>query len=192
MFLRKAALRRVPRYAVVGAQDLDEMERDLDTGPLSLQDRLDHAYREMDQRQPALASYLADEVIAREDELAQSVGYFLVTTLYLAFREAFPRRLLEVEPESLSLAIQTLQVDEELRRSDPAEVLESDDVVAMGQPELVRFVQHHLEEALAQAEGEVDLEAFDQIYRALLVEIIALSHAVGAPKGQSGAEHSLS
>jgi hypothetical protein len=53
----------------------------------------------------------------------------------------------------------------------------------MTQPALLHFVQHHLEQALEQAGGESDLEAFDTIYRAVLVEVVALSHAVQPPEG---------
>ena len=61
----------------------------------------------------------------------------------------------------------------------------SDDVVAMGQPAVIEFVQHHVEEAIEQAEGEVELEQLDRVYRALLVEVIALSHAVAGPRGEN-------
>jgi hypothetical protein len=90
-----------------------------------------------------------------------------------------------VDEISLQLAIDTLSADEELRANDPTEVLESDDVVAMGQPIVLNYVQHHFDEALAQADDDVDLEAFDVVYRAILVEVIALSHAVRSPGGEA-------
>ncbi|MEQ8454548.1 MAG: hypothetical protein RLP09_13000 [Sandaracinaceae bacterium] len=183
MFLRKAALRPVPRWAVVDDLAIDALEETLGEAEEDLQRTLDGGYREMDRLQPELAEYLAGQVSSRNDELAQSVGYFLAVTVYLAFREAFPTRLTTVDESSLQLALSTLDVDEELRRNDPTEVLESDDVVAMGQPALVSYVQHHFDEALSQSEGGADLDAFDTVYRAILVEVIALSHAVRAPSG---------
>ncbi|MCA9603211.1 MAG: hypothetical protein KC417_14360, partial [Myxococcales bacterium] len=67
--------------------------------------------------------------------------------------------------------------------NDPTEVLNSDDVIALGQPVLIDFIQHHMREALEQAGDEPDLESLDRVYRAVLVEIMALSHAVTAPEG---------
>ncbi len=185
MFLRKAALRPVPRWAVVDDLALDDLEDTLGDGQERLQQALDAGYRDMDRLQPHLAEWMATQLSSRHDELAQSVGYFLAVTVYMAFREAFPTRLTTVDELSLQLAIDTLSVDEELRANNPTEVLESDDVVAMGQPVLLGYVQHHFDEALAQADDEVDLEAFDVVYRAILVEVIALSHAVRSPDGQT-------
>ncbi len=185
MFLRKAALRPVPRWAIVDELAIDLLEEHLGEGEERLQQVLDAGFGEMDRLQPHLAEWLAVQVSSRKDELAQSVGYFLAVTVYLAFREAFPTRLDTVDEVSLQLAIDTLSADEELRANDPTEVLESDDVVAMGQPTLLGYVQHHFDEALAQADEDVDLEAFDVVYRAILVEVIALSHAVRSPGGEA-------
>jgi len=184
MFLRKAALRPVPRDAVVGEHFVQLVEAQLDAHEDDLQGVLDRGYAELDRRQPALSDWLAEQLADGNDELVQSLGYFLVITVYMAFREAFPTRLEEVDERSLQLALETLSVDEELRANDPTETLDSDDVVAMGQPAVLDFVQHHVEEAIEQAEGEVELEELDHVYRALLVEVIALSHAVTGPRGE--------
>lgn len=185
LFVKKAALRPVPRWAVVDDVAVGAVEETLGEEGDRLQESLDGAYREMDRRQPALATWLSGQVSSREDDLAQSLGYFLIVTVYMAFREAFPTRLGEVDETGLELARGTLEADEELRRGDPAEMMESDDVVAMTQPTLLHFVQHHLDQALDQAGEKPDLEAFDQIYRAVLVEVISLSHAVRAPEGEA-------
>ncbi|HJL19248.1 MAG TPA: hypothetical protein RMH99_26525 [Sandaracinaceae bacterium LLY-WYZ-13_1] len=174
----------MPRWAVVDDVAIDALEGELDDGEEGLQETLDQSYREMDRLQPELAAWLAGQVSSRQDELAQSVGYFLAVTVYMAFREAFPTRLSNVDEAGLRLAIDTLEADSELRANDPTEVFESDDVVAMGQPAVVSYVQHHFDEAIAQADGAADLDAFDAVYQAILVEIIALSHAVRAPDGQ--------
>lgn len=188
MFLRKAALRPVPDWAVVDERAIALLEETLEEpGDDKLQQTLDNGYRELDRRQPVLAGFLGEEVSGRTDELAQSLGYFLVVTVFLAFREAFPTRLEEVDHGALQAAIDALEADEELRADDPSEVLDSDDVVAMGQPVLLRYVQHHLQEALEQAGDEANLEELDRIYRVILVEVIALSHAVIAPTGEQAA-----
>jgi hypothetical protein len=188
VFLRKAALRPVPSHAVVGDQAVESVEETLGDAQDALQNALDRGYAELDRKQPALATWLADEVSGRHDELVQSLGYFLAVTVYLAFAEAFPRRLREVDDGGLQMALDTLAADEELRANDPSEILDSDDVVAMGQPALLAFVQHHLDQALEQAGTELDLADLDRVYRAVLVEVIALSHAVESPSGRVGPE----
>jgi hypothetical protein len=185
VFLRKAALRPVPTYAVVEPHFIEAVETSLDEEG-KLQDRLDVGYRELDRRQPRLSGWLSTELSTGNDEAVQSLGYFLIISVYLAFREAFPTRLREIDEGSLQMAIDTLSADEELRANDPTEVLESDDVVAMSQPSMVSFVQHHVQEALEQSKGELNLEELDRIYRAVLVQVIALSHAVATPGGELG------
>lgn len=186
MFLRKAALRPVPRYAIVDEDVIAIVEASLEDDEKNLQESLDRGYSELDRLQPTIALWMADELSRMRDELVQSVGYFLSVTVYLAFREAFPTRLREVDEGMLQIAEATLTADEELRAEDPMEILDSDDVLAISQPSLVAFVQHHVGEALDQGEGEVDLDELDRVYRALLVQVIALSHAVASPTGELG------
>jgi hypothetical protein len=150
----------------------------------TLAEALDEGFRDLDRLQPALAALLAQEVASRRDELAQSLGYFLFVAVFLAFREAFPSRLGQVDGDAVAAAVGSLEADEALRADDPDEVIDSDDVVAMGQPAVLRFVQEHLQEALDVLEDEADLDALDDVYRAILVEVIALSHAVAPPAGQ--------
>ncbi len=186
MFLRKAALRPVPRWAIVDEDVIASVEASLEDDEKNLQESLDRGYSELDRLQPTIALWMADELSRMRDELVQSVGYFLSVTVYLAFREAFPTRLREVDEGMLQIAEATLTADEELRAEDPLEILDSDDVLAISQPSLVAYVQHHVGEALDQGEGEVDLDELDRVYRALLVQVIALSHAVASPTGELG------
>jgi hypothetical protein len=190
-FVKKAALRPVPPWAVVDDLALGAVDGMLSDESDQLQETLDAAYREMDRLQPALAAWLGSEVSEREDDLAQSLGYFLIVTVYMAFREAFPTRLGEVNEAELNDARELLAADEELREGDPAEMMESDDVVAMTQPVLLHFVQHHLDQALDQAGEKADLEAFDRVYRAVLIEVIALSHVVAPPEGEASKKEAL-
>ena len=186
VFLRKAALRPVPRWAIVEEDVIAGVEAALEDDETTLQEALDRGYSELDRRQPAMALWMADELSRVNDELAQSVGYFLSVTIYLAFREAFPTRLREIDEGMIHIAEATLRADEELRAEDPLEILDSDDVLAISQPSLIAYVQHHVGEALDQGEGEVDLDDLDDVYRALLVQVIAMSHAVASPSGELG------
>lgn len=184
-FLRKAALRPVPRWALVREEVLSLVESQLEDDGDALQKRLDGAYRDMDRRQPELAEWLAEAVASRSDDLSQSLGYFLIVTVYMAFREAFPNRLSAIDGSHLALARETFDADAALRKDDPSEIVETDDVVAMTQPSLVQFIQHHLDEAIEQGGESPDLDSFDHVYRTVLVEVIALSHAVLPPDGHT-------
>lgn len=185
MFLRKAAIRPVPTYAVVEPHVIEAVESALDEDG-KLQDHLDVGYRELDRKQPILADWLSGELSTGRDETVQSLGYFLIIAVFMAFREAFPTRLRAIDEGALQMAIDTLAADEELRANDPTEILESDDVVAMGQPSMISFVQHHVQEAIEQSEGDLNVEELDRIYRGVLVQVIALSHAVASPAGILG------
>lgn len=186
MFVQKAALRAVPAWAVVEPQHIEAVEQALDDEESDLQDALDRGYRELDAKQPAIAAFAAAELSETQDELAQSLGYFLMVTIFMAFQEAFPRRLGEVPQAELEVAAEMLAVDEALRAQDPVEIIDSDDVVAMGQPNVLSYVQHHLAEALEQGDGDLDLEELDRVYRAVLVEVIALGQSVASPTGTVG------
>ena len=186
MFVRKAALRPVPPWAVVDSDSIEAVEQSLEADEGDLQDALDRGYRELDVKQGPLAAFAAQELSETEDELAQSLGYFLLVTVFLAFQEAFPRRMGAVDEADVRMASEMLAVDEALRAEDPGEFFDSDDVVAMGQPNVLSYVQHHLDEALEQGDGEVDLEELDRVYRAVLVEVIALSHGVVSPSHEAG------
>jgi hypothetical protein len=191
VFVRKAALRPVPDHAIVGAGHVQAVERSLDEDEKLLQERLDAGYRELDRKQPTLALFLSEELASLSDELVQALGYFLSVTVHMAFREAFPTRLHPVDEGDLRMALETLAADEELRANDPLETLESDDVVAMAQPAVLAFVQHHVEEAIEQADAEISTEDLERAYRAILVEVIALSHSVASPSGELGPRRHL-
>ena len=183
MFLQRAALRPVPSHAVIQERAIADLHEALDADDASLQEVLDEGYRDLDETQPTLATFLAEELTSRDEELAQSVGYFLVVAVYLAFRAAFEDSIAEIKEEDLRAAVEALELDENLRADNPNEVLDSDDVLAMGQPALLQFIQAHVREAAQQSGREAELEDLDHVYRAVLVEVIALTHAVQAPEG---------
>jgi hypothetical protein len=183
-FLQRAAIRPVAPHAVVDDASVGRVEASLDPGA-DLEAALDRGYRELDRTQPTLAHFVSEAIATREDDVAQSLGYFLAVAVYLLFREAFPTRLGEIDADALSAAIDALQTDEELRAETADEVLESDDVIAMGQPAVLDFVQHHLREAVEVAGARADLAQLDDVYRLVLIEVIALSQCVTPPDGEA-------
>jgi len=171
----------VPQYARVPAGVLGEIENDLADEDEIARDRLDSAFARFEATQPAIAERVARALGRPIDETALALGYFLTLAVWLAFERNFEGRLAEVREEELGAAEQSLVLDEELRRVDPAEAVDSDDVVAMEQPDLLSFVHEHLDNALEAHAGEVDVDDVHAIYRVVLIEVLALSHSVRPP-----------
>jgi len=161
---------------------LGEIEADLADEDENARDRLDGAFSRFEATQPAIADLVANALGRPIDETALALGYFLTLAIWLAFERNFESRLGEVPEDELIAAEQSLALDEELRRVDPAEAVDSDDVVAMEQPDLLSFVHEHLDNALEAHAGEVDVDDVHSIYRVVLVEVLALSHAVRPPE----------
>ena len=84
-----------------------------------------------------------------------------------------------------------LTLDEELRRADPAESLDSDDVIAMEQPHVLSFVHEHIDATLEAHAENIDVDDVHAIYRLVLLEILALSYAVERPSGYPMAKTEL-
>jgi hypothetical protein len=144
-------------------------------------DQLDVAFVRFEATQPAVAERVAAALGRPMDETAMALGYFLTLAVWLAFERSFEGRLDEVMPEQLSAVEQSLSLDEELRRVDPAEAVDSDDVIAMEQPHVLAFVHEHVDNALRASANDVDVDDVHAIYRVVLIEVLALSYAVNPP-----------
>jgi hypothetical protein len=187
MWVRGAAIRPVPPYAVVGRDVLDAIEEDLAESGVEAKTDLDEAFVRYERTQPALAQ-LAAGVLARPlDETALALGYFLTIAVWLAFERAHGTRLAEVTDEEIKAAASALDLEEELRATHAHEPLELDDVMAIEQPGVLAFVNEHVDAALEPAADdeereaparEVDVDDVHVVYRAVLVITLALSHAV--------------
>lgn len=187
----RAAIRPVPPHAVVPRRAIDDIEDDFANSE-DLEARIDRAFQTLDERQPVLARFIAQFVDEVTDETAQALGHFLGVTVHEAFAATFGHRIRSVDENTLELARASFEVDEEIRRASPDEVLESDDVVALAQPHLVAFVREQIAASLEPDEDgnppDVDMEALAHIYRAVLVEIMALSSAVAPPAGTANTQ----
>ncbi len=186
MYLRKAALRPVPGHAVVDEHAVRAVDDTLDQEEQDLQDWLDRGLRSLEHEQPVLSDWLEAQIDAAEHALAQSLGFFLAVSIYVIFKEAFPTRLFSVDDAALELALTTLDMDAALRADDPREALATDDVVTLGQPAVMAYLQHHIEQALEQLDDAAEAHHLEAVYRAILAEVVALSHAVAAPDGSRG------
>lgn len=186
MWVRGAAIRPVPSYAVVDREILDRIEGELAENGLSPKSDLDDAFGRFERTQPALAARAAGILARPLDETALALGYFLTIAVWMAFERSFGSRLLEVSEEELEAASSALTLEEELRAKHAEEPLELEDVMAIEQPGVLAFVNEHVEAALEPAETEpreVDVDDVHAVYRTVLVLTLALSHAVVPREG---------
>ena len=99
------------------------------------------------------------------------------------FERAHGQHLDAVTEEQIRATGELLSLDEELRRSDPAESLDTDDVIAMEQPHILGFIHEHIDATLDAHAEQIDVDDVHSVYRVVLVEILALSYAVRRPEG---------
>lgn len=181
MWVRRAAIRPVPPFAQVSERVLSDVEGRLAEDDDDAKHRLDEAFARFEQTQPVLADRVSSALSGPLDETALALGYFLTLAIWLAFDETFHGAMERVDELALAGVEEAFSLDEQIRLSDPAEAVDSDDVVAMEQPHVLAFVNEHLEAALEANASEVDVEDVHAIYRVVLIEILALSYAVRPP-----------
>jgi len=181
VWVRRAAIRPVPAFAQVPLRALGAVEDELGEDDEQARARLDEAFARFERTQPALADRISTALNGPLDETALALGYFLTLAIWLAFDRVFRGDLGEVTETALAGVEEALQLDEQIRLSDPAEAVDSDDVVAMEQPDILTFVHEHLDAALEANADEVDVDDVHSIYHVVLVEVLALSYAVQAP-----------
>src|SRR3954462_9231344 len=111
MWVRGAAIRPVPPYAVVAREVLDHVEAELAEGGLGAKSELDEAFERFERTQPALAQCAADILARPLDETALALGYFLTIAVWLAFERAFGGRLAAVSEEEHAAAEAALELE---------------------------------------------------------------------------------
>jgi len=181
VWVRRAAIRPVAPYARVSERVLSEIQSAFENDDETAREQLDAAFVQFEATQPAVAERVALALGKPIDATAMALGYFLTLAVWLAFDRSFEGRLDEVLPEQLAAVEQSLSLDEELRRVDPAEAVDSDDVIAMEQPHLLSFVHEHVDNALRIRANDVDVDDVHEIYRMVLIQVLALSYAVRPP-----------
>lgn len=181
MWVRRAAIRPVPKFAELPERTLTEVEDQLSEDDDASRSRLDEAFTRFEETQPVLAARISAALSRPVDETALALGYFLTLAVWLAFDAAFRGDVEQVTETALTSVEESLQLDEQIRLSDPAEALDSDDVIAMEQPHVLAFIHEHIDAALEANANEVDVDDVHAIYRLVLIEVLALSYAVKAP-----------
>lgn len=190
MWVRRSSIRPVPAHAKVGAAALRAIRDELVESDAS-GDLLEDAYARFERSQPALAANLSELLDRPYAEATLALAYFLSISVWLAFERVHGRDLMPVLPDELKATTDLLALDEELHRSDASDTLESDDVISMEQPEVIRFVHEHVEATLEAHADSVELSEIQVIYRSVLIEVLALSYAIRAPLGVASSREVL-
>ncbi len=194
MWVRGAAIRPVPSYAVVSREHLDRVEQELASDSPDPRSDLVGAFSRFEATQVALSRESERVLVDPLDETALALGHFLTVAVWLGFERAFGARLGAVTDQAFEAARSALDLEEELRASHSEEPLELEDVMAIEQPGVLAFVNEHVEAALEPAEidgnhpnegalREVDVDDVHTVYRMILVLTLALSHAVSPVSG---------
>ena len=183
MWVRKSSIRPVPSFARIHSGAVDRVRNELTLESSDSQDRLDQAYEDFADTQPALADHVGSILGRSLGDATLALGYFLSLSIWMAFDRYQGSALRQISEAELKATRQLFALDESIRESEPNEVLETDDVVSMEQPALVAFVHEHVQATLNAEGSRVDADELRLIYRMVLIEILALSYAVEAPIG---------
>lgn len=179
MFVESVAFEPVPAYARVHSDVVASVRARLLREPPALQSTLDSAFRAMEDRQPAVASFISNELAGIEEPGVQGIAYFLAVLVVDVFEDAFGPRLGSLELADLGQALERLIADGEVRSGGAAGQFYSEDALALGQPALVKLVRTEIDRAVASSpaapDGGSPLDAF---YESLLVVIVALTQSV--------------
>jgi hypothetical protein len=188
----------VPRYAVIDASTLEQIERELAEDSSRSRAELDAAFARFESTQPHLADTLSQVLAKPLDDTALALGYFLTIAIWLAFERTFGTvRLREVSHDALRATDEAIALEEDLRAGHGDEPFDLDDVVSVEQPSLLAFVHQHVDAALDPAtrdtrdraeeaeQRDADVDDVHAVYRAIVLLTLCLSHAVLPVDGAS-------
>jgi hypothetical protein len=201
VWTRGAAIRPVPGYAVVSRDVLRRIEEELASDTDGGATAMHEAFGRFEETQPELSARV-QEVLSRPlDETALALGYFLAIAVWMAFDHAFGSRLGEVTRDAWRATADALALEEDLRKKNAAEPLDLDDVLALEQPDVIAFVHEQVDVALdvgrpcaddaddpGKTARDVDVDDVHLVYRTILLETLALSHAVAPGRDQVSPE----
>jgi hypothetical protein len=187
MWVRRSAIRPVPRYARLPESSVHAIEVTFSAADARARQLARASFERLTAQQPALTEYLAHKLSDSLDDTALALGHMLAVAVFVGFESFAGSALRSLSREAVAAADLALAADEELRRSDPQDALDSEDIVAIDQPALMAFVNEHIERTLEQHALDVDVDDVDVVFRAILVEILALSQAVAPPPGYAPA-----
>src|SRR5271154_5246708 len=116
MWVKGAAIRPVPRYAVIDASTLEKIESELAQDSSGARDDLDASFARFEGAQPQLADALSEALARPLDETALALGSFLAIAPWIAFGRTFGLpRMPEVSEDALAATREAIKLEEELR-----------------------------------------------------------------------------
>lgn len=183
MWVLRSAIRPVPSYARIDEATIQSVLENFANEADEHHDDFDAAFAEFDEAQSVLAHYVSGELSRNLGEPAMALGYFLSLCIWLSFERAMGRNINFITKESLDETCQLLELDQEMRKADVNEPLDTDDVVRMEQPRLVQFIHEHIENALDLESTELEMNELQVVYRMVLIMTLSFSYAVRAPAG---------
>ncbi len=187
VWVRRSAIRPIVSYARVPQGAVAAVAARITSGEgLSGRKLLDEGKRRFDQTQPELSSYLASQLSPNLDPQALALGQMLSSCIFLMFEAAHPVAKSELSRDAVLAVEAALGADEELRRADPVDPLDTEDIVAIEQPSLVSFVNQHVGSTLEEHSEDINVDDVGVVFRVLLIQILALSEAVCPPLGHPG------
>lgn len=182
MWFGQSAIPAIAPYARVSVRSLELASETLAAyAGLSAEALVTGEFTRMQELQPTLGERIGRRLEMPLDDAARGLGVMLSMLVWLAFEHAAQGGIRIVQEEDWEHAEQVLKVDEDLRKDDPRAVIESDDIIAMHQPDIARFVRERVEATVRAYEDEIDMDDVDAVYRLVLVEVLALSYAVLPP-----------
>ncbi|MGA2447414.1 MAG: hypothetical protein ABTD50_01920 [Polyangiaceae bacterium] len=197
MWLKGAAIRPVPGYAVVTAQGIERAECQLASDAPRARDQIDAAFARFESTQPHLAQAVSDVLSQSLDDTALALGYFLSIAIWLAFDHTFgQKRMREVSGDAIEATDAAIDLEEELRATHGGQPLDLDDVVSGEQPAILAFVHRHVDSALSPSlrsalDARDPREDIGSVYRVVVLLILCLSHAVLPVEGASRTSEEL-
>jgi hypothetical protein len=183
VWLRRSAIRPVPRYARVSRNVVLAVEASLAKADDRAQRAAAEARERLRTQQPALADYLRVHWPESLDGRALGLGQRLSVGVLMAFDMFSGAALGVATPDCLAAADAALAADEQLRQEEPADALDSEDIVGIEQPALVAFVNAQIDRTFQEHAHSIDVDHVAIVFRTILVAILALSHSVSPPPG---------
>lgn len=184
MFVEPVALDDVPDHARILPSVVDVVGRRVFCGSSERVRTLGGGFRLMEQRQPALAAFVAYELSELVSPQLQEVAYGLSVFVFSAFDEAFGLRLRRVELSDINRALSRLVADSELRSTWVRGNSYSEDAIALGQPALIGCLRAEIERTISR-QPEIEWENLDRFYESLLAMVLVMTQAVTADREQS-------
>ncbi len=183
MWTHGAAIRPVPDYAKVAVSSFEAV-RDTFSGDHSeTEQMLGEAFEQLEESQPALARRAGQVLTEELGETALALGYFLVLAIWLAFEDGHGEDLGEVTQETVEATETLLQVEEEIREAAPLGAISIEATIAAEQPAVLAFVREQIGTALEIHAPDLRAENLANVFRLVMLEVLALSYSVQPPHG---------